>query len=294
MMVRLLACCVLLLSFTNHDSTAKAGVSPDMVVIPAGEFLMGSPDDGVSFDDERPQRLIYVASFSIDRFEVTNAQYKQFVDGTGYPPPSHLTPQFNLWRQAAPLPGSEQHPVVNITWHDAVAYCRWQQKRLPTEAEWEKAARGTDGRRYPWGMDWEVFSSNSASYWAGRTIEFKDGAAWKAFWVAGDGARVSHEHGLNGEVLTLPIGAFPQGASPYGALDMTGNAAEWVQDWYEPYSYLNAPLSDPQGPQGQLLKVVRGGSWLKPARNIRVTDRDYALPTDRATGIGFRCAKDSW
>jgi formylglycine-generating enzyme required for sulfatase activity len=143
-------------------------------------------------------------------------------------------------------------------------------------------------------MDWDPLYSNSASYWAGRTIEFKDGAEWKAFWVVGEGALLSHEHGLNGEVLTFPIGRFPQGASPYGVFDMIGNAAEWVQDWYEPYSYLNAPLSDPQGPHGQLLKVVRGGSWLKPARNLRVSDRDYALLTDRATGIGFRCAKDTW
>jgi formylglycine-generating enzyme len=294
MIVRLLAGCWLLLMFAEYGAPAKAAIPTDMVVIPAGEFLMGSPEDGMSFDDERPQRLVSVASFSIDRHEVTNGQYKQFVDATGYQPPSHLTARFNLWHQATPLPGSEQHPVVNISWHDAVAYCRWQEKRLPTEAEWEKAARGTDGRRYPWGMDWDVLYANSASYWAGYTIEFSDGEAWKSFWVAGDGARVSHGRGLNGEVLTLPIGTFPQGASPYGILDMTGNAAEWVQDWYEPYSYLNAPLSDPQGPQGQLLKVVRGGSWLKPARNIRVSDRDYALPTDRATGIGFRCAKDVW
>ena len=292
MMVRLFACYTLLLAFTNCESTAQAGVPQDMVVIPAGEFLMGSPEDGLSFDDEHPQRQVYVASFSIDRSEVTNAQYKHFVDSTGHPPPSHLTPQFNLWNKTVPLPGSEHHPVVNVSWYDAVAYCQWQAKRLPTEAEWEKAARGTDGRRYSWGMNWDVSLSNSASYWAGRTIEFKDGTAWKAFWIAGDGARASQEHGLNGEVLTLPIGTFPQGASPYGLLDMTGNAAEWVQDWYEPYSYLNAPLSDPQGPNGKLLKVVRGGSWLKPARNLRVSDRDYGLPTDRATGIGFRCAKD--
>lgn len=294
MMVRLLACCALFLAFMNHESTAQAGALPDMIVIPAGEFLMGSPEDGLSYDDEHPQRLVYLAPFSIDRHEVTNAQYRHFVDGTGHPPPSHLTPQFNLWNQTAPLPGSEQHPVVNVSWYDAAAYCQWQKKRLPTEAEWEKAARGTDGRRYPWGMGWDNFSSNSASYWAGHTIEFKDGAAWKSFWMAGDGARMSQEHGLKGEVLTLPIGTFPQGASPYGLLDMTGNAAEWVQDWYEPYSYLNAPLSDPQGPNGKLLKVVRGGSWLKPARNLRVADRDYARPTDRATGIGFRCARDAF
>lgn len=265
-----------------------------MVLIPAGEFLMGSPDDGASFDDERPQRRVYVSSVLIDRYEVTNARYKQFVDATGHPAPSHHKLEFRLWFHGVPFPGSEQHPVVNVSWDDAVAYCRWLGKRLPTEAEWEKAARGTDGRRYPWGNDWEFTNANSASYWAGRTIEFKDGEEWKAFWVTGDGARISHERGIRGEVLTLPVGSFPEGASPYGLYDMAGNASEWVQDWYEPYSYLNAPLADPQGPNGQLLKVVRGGSWLKPARNIRTSDRDYGFPADRASGIGFRCAKDAW
>ncbi|MDH4237186.1 MAG: formylglycine-generating enzyme family protein [Nitrospira sp.] len=263
-------------------------------MIPAGEFLMGSPDDGVSYDDERPQRKVFVGSFRIDRHEVTNARYKQFVDTTGQPAPSHQKPKLTLWVHSAPLPGSEQYPVVNVSWEDADAYCRWQSKRLPTEAEWEKAARGTDGRRYPWGNDWVFTRANSASYWAGRTVEFKNGEEWKAFWMTGDGARIAHERGLNGEVLTLPVGHFPDGASPYGLLDMAGNASEWVQDWYEPYSYLNAPLSNPQGPNGQLLKVVRGGSWLKPARNLRTSDRDYGYPADRASGIGFRCAKDAW
>ena len=284
---------VLIIS-SPHLSMAETMILSDMVLIPGGEFLMGSPDDGVSFDDERPQRQVFVSSFYIDRHEVTNAQYKQFVDVTEYQAPSHPTSKFTLWDHNTPLPGSEQHPVVNVSWNDAVAYCRWQGKRLPTEAEWEKAARGIDGRRYPWGSEWHIMKANSASYWAGRTIEFKDGEEWKSFWVNGDGAGISHESGLKGEVLTLPVGRFPEGASPYGVLDMAGNASEWVQDWYEPYSYLHAPLSDPQGPNGQLLKVVRGGSWLKPARNIRASDRDYAFPADRATGIGFRCARDAF
>jgi len=284
----------MLLALGHQRSAISSEIPEDMVMIPAGEFLMGSPDDGVSYDDERPQRKVFVGSFRIDRHEVTNARYKQFVDTTGQPAPSHQKPKLTLWVHSAPLPGSEQYPVVNVSWEDADAYCRWQGKRLPTEAEWEKAARGTDGRRYPWGNDWVFTRANSASYWAGRTVEFKNGEEWKAFWMTGDGARIAHEQGLNGEVLTLPVGSFPDGASPYGLVDMAGNVSEWVQDWYEPYSYLNAPLSDPQGPNGQLLKVVRGGSWLKPARNLRTSDRDYGYPADRASGIGFRCAKDAW
>ncbi|MCS6897838.1 MAG: formylglycine-generating enzyme family protein, partial [Nitrospira sp.] len=254
------------------SSLASASPPPDngeTVLIPAGEFFMGSPNDGISFDDEHPQRKVFVSSFRIHRYEVTNARYKLFVDATGHRPPSHHKPELTLWVDGKPPPGSEDHPVVNVSWEDAVAYCRWAGMRLPTEAEWEKAARGEDGRRYPWGNEWDLHRANSASYWAGRTTEFKDGAEWKNFWVTGDGARLAHEHGLNGEVLTLPVGSFPAGASPYGLFDMAGNVSEWVQDWYEPYAYLHAPLSDPQGPDGRLLKVVRGGSWLKPARSLR-------------------------
>lgn len=292
-MTRLVTGTLFLMTLCQTPSVIGSPPPDDMVTIPAGEFLMGSPDDGFSYDDERPQRIVFTGSFRVDRHEITNALYQQFIAATGHPVPSHLKPELTLWVHGAPLPGSEQHPVVNVSWEDAVAYCRWQGKRLPTEAEWEKAARGTDGRRYPWGNDWDFTRTNSASYWAGRTIEFKDGGEWKAFWMTGDGARLTRERGLNHEVLTLPVGSFPDSASPYGLLDMAGNASEWVQDWYEPYSYLNAPLSDPQGPNGQLLKVVRGGSWLKPARNLRTSDRDYAFPADRASGIGFRCANDA-
>ncbi len=293
-MIRLIAWALLFFAMCQTPSAIGSPLPDGMVTIPAGEFLMGSPDDGASFDDERPQRHVYVSSFFIDRHEVTNARYKQFVDATGHPAPTHQKPEFRLWFHGIPLPGSEEHPVVNVSWEDAVSYCRWQGKRLPTEAEWEKAARGTDGRRYPWGNHWDFSKATSASYWAGRTVEFKDGEEWNAFWVTGEGARIAHERGLRGEVLTLPVGSFPDGASPYGLLDMAGNASEWVQDWYEPYSYLNAPLSNPQGPNGQLLKVVRGGSWLKPARNLRTSDRDYGYPADQASGIGFRCAKDAF
>ncbi len=266
---------------------------PDMVLIPAGPFLMGSPEGGDGFSDERPQRTITLRAFRMDRHEVTNAKYEQFVAATGHKPPGNVNPDVTLWFHGKPLPDSGQHPVVNVAWQDAVAYCRWAGKRLPTEAEWEKAARGTDGRRYPWGNEWDLKRANSASYWAGRTVEFKDRAEWKAFWVTGEGARISEERGLRGEVLTLPVGSFPEGASPYGLLDMAGNASEWVQDWFEPYYYLKAPPADPKGPDGVLLKVVRGGSWLKPAKSLRTADRDYGFPNDRQSGTGFRCAQDA-
>jgi len=293
-MTKLLARALLFLAISHMPFAVGSPLPDGMVFIPGGEFLMGNPDDGLSYDDEGPQRMVYVSPFLIDRHEVTNALYQEFVVTTGHPAPRHQKSEFTLWVDKTPLPGSDQHPVVNVSWEDAVAYCRWQDKRLPTEAEWEKAARGRDARRYPWGNDWDLTLANSASYWAGQTIEFKNGKEWKAFWMTGDGARISHEQGLKGEVLTMPVGSFLGGASPYGLLDMAGNVSEWVQDWYEPYSYLNASLSDPQGPNGQLLKVVRGGSWLKPARNLRTSDRDYGYPTDRASGIGFRCAKDAW
>lgn len=263
-----------------------------MVLVPAGEFVMGSPTGSDSFSDEQPQRHVFLSAFWIDRREVTNAQYDQFVAATGHPPPKNLNPTATLWEQGHPLAGSERHPVVNVSWHDATAYCTWAGRRLPTEAEWEKAARGTDGRRYPWGNDWNLKLANSASYWAGRTIEFKDGAEWKAFWVDGEGARISRARGLKGEVLTLPAGSFPDGVSPYGLFDMAGNASEWVQDWYEPYYYLSAPQADPKGPSGVLLKAMRGGSWLKPAKSVRTSDRDYGYPDDHPSGTGFRCAKD--
>ena len=264
----------------------------DMVVIPAGEFIMGSrPGEGLS--DERPQRSVLLRAFLIDRLEVTNARYEQFVKAAGHAAPTNPNPSVTLWSEGRPIPGSDSHPVVNVSWHDAVAYCAWAGKRLPTEAEWEKAARGTDGRRYPWGNEWSVAKANSASYWAGRTIEFRDTIEWKAFWVEGEGARISKARGLKGEVLTLPVGSLPEGASPYGLLDMAGNASEWVQDWFEPYYYLRAPHENPRGPDGKLLKVVRGGSWLKPASSLRTTDRDYGFPDDQQSGTGFRCAKDA-
>lgn len=253
---------------------------------------MGTSGTNEGFTDEHPQRKVFLRSFWIDITEITNRQYQTFVDTTGHPPPHHENSRLNLWTEHGPFPGTEYHPVVNITWNDAQDFCHWQEKRLPTEAEWEKAARGIHGQPYPWGDRWNPSLANSASYWAGRTVEFKDFTQWQSFWVQGMGAEIVREQGIKGEVLTKPVGSFPEGASPYGLLDMAGNVSEWVSDWNDPYYYMKAPFADPQGPTNGILKTIRGGSWLKPANSLRTAHRDYGPRTARYTGVGFRCARD--
>jgi formylglycine-generating enzyme required for sulfatase activity len=269
-------------------------IADDMVLIPAGEFLMGSAGGGDSLPDEQPLRRVQLSAFVIDRYEVTNLEYERFVRDTGHRAPAHATPAATLWEGTAPLPGIEQHPVVNVSWDDASSYCRWAGKRLPTEAEWEKAARGIDGRKYPWGNEWNLENANSASYWAKDTVEFTSSREWEDFWLRGKGAALSKERGVKGEILTLPVGSFPQGASPYGIQDMAGNVAEWVQDWYDPNYYRRAVLADPPGPERGAIKSMRGGSWLKPAISLRTSDRDWGTIESRPSGTGFRCARDAY
>jgi len=284
---------VLLVAVGHQPPADGAEISKDMVSIPPGEFTMGTPEGSDGFPDEHPERRVLLSEYLLDRYEVTNEAYAAFVQTTGHRPPANSSPSATLWVNDQPLPGIEHHPVVNVSWEDAAAYCHWAGKRLPTEAEWEKAARGTDGRRYPWGNDWDFTKANSASYWAQRTIEFNSGAEWDAFWIRGDGARLAKEKGIQGEILTMPVDRFPQSVSPYGVFGMAGNAAEWVQDWYDPNYYRNAPLSDPQGPSRGAIKAMRGGSWLKPAASLRTSDRDWGTMDSRPSGTGFRCANDA-
>ena len=290
-----LSLCVLFLAASHDPSAIGADISTeDMALIPSGEFTMGSPDGSDGFPDERPERRVHLSEFFVDRFEVTNQAYAAFVLATGHRSPANANQAATLWTNDRPVPGIEHHPVVNVSWEDAETYCRWAGKRLPTEAEWEKAARGTDGRPYPWGNTWDFTMANSASYWAQRTIEFNSGADWDAFWVKGEGARLAKENGIQGEVLTMPVDSFPQARSPYGLFGMAGNAAEWVQDWYDPNYYKHAPLTDPPGPTRGAIKAMRGGSWLKPAASLRTTDRDWGTMDSRPSGAGFRCAKDAY
>ena len=275
-------------------SVYAAGRAEDMALVPSGEFIMGSPAGHDGLPDEQPQRRVYLGSFYIDRHETTNEAYAEFVHATNHPIPENSNPNATLWTSTGPIPGIDRHPVINVSWLDAAAYCTWAGKRLPTEAEWEKAARGTDGRRYPWGSIWDIRLANSASYWAERTVEFASGADWDAFWIKGEGAALARAKGIQGEVLTLPVGSFPSAISPYGLYDMAGNVAEWVADWYDPNYYKSAPLSDPVGPARGAIKSMRGGSWLKPAISLRASDRDWGTMDSRPSGTGFRCAKDAY
>ncbi len=218
---------------------------------------MGSPD-GQGRVDERPQRAVYLDAFGIDQVEVTNERYMAFVKATGHRTPPNPYGTGPL----VSLTGIEHLPVVQTTWYDAKAYCTWAKKRLPTEAEWEKAARGTDGRMYPWGND------PPTARHANFDREWED------------------------EQTLHPVGSVPGGDSPYGVKDMAGNVREWVSDWYDAEYYQHAPDRNPQGPDKKgVVRSIRGGSWHSPASDITTTARGrggFALQTH---GTGFRCAR---
>jgi formylglycine-generating enzyme required for sulfatase activity len=224
----------------------------EMVGIPAGEFIMGSADDDPNaWDWEKPQRTVYLDAFYIDKYEVTNAQYRKCKEAGICARPFDVT----YYDDA----DYDQHPVVYVRWHWAKAYCEWAGKRLPTEAEWEKAARGTDGRTYPWG---EGIDCDHAQY---------------------------NECGDQ----TMPVGSKSKGVSPYGALDMAGNVWEWVSDRYQEDYYQTAPDRNPQGPNKGTGQVMRGGSWSEAPINARCAYRSWYMPDARYFNLGFRCARDS-
>ena len=227
-----------------------------MVTIEAGEFLMGNPE-GVGRADEWPQRSVYLDTFAIDQVEVTNGRYMAFVATTGHrnpPNPYGTGPLLSA-------KGIEQLPVVQVTWYDAKAYCSWAKKRLPTEAEWEKAARGTDSRKFPWGNE------------------------------AATSKRANFDREWEEEKTLHPVGTLPGGDSPYGVKDMSGNAREWVQDWYDAEYYRRAPDRNPKGPEKGIVRSIRGGSWHSPVSDITTSARGrggFALQTH---GTGFRCVR---
>lgn len=243
--------------------------SHSMVSIPAGEFLMGNNGrtqaEGAGDTDETPAHPVYVDRFMIDVYEVTNAQFQAFTDATGHRTPIH-------WKLPRPGKGSgltfppekSDHPVVYVDWFDANDYCRWAGKRLPSEAEWEKAARGTDGRIFPWGNAFDPARANTPQHWL---VERREGN-------------------------TLPVGRFENGKSPYGLYDMAGNVYEWTASWYKPYPG-NVEFNAHYGEKN---KILRGGSWYDclsygcglsaPSYN-----RSRFAPEIRNKGFGFRCAK---
>jgi formylglycine-generating enzyme required for sulfatase activity len=253
----------------------KGGDGVSMARVPAGEFLRGR-DDGDA--DERPARRLDLDAFLLDAYEVTNERFARFVSATGDRTDAEKEGWAWVWTgkwdkirgadwrhpkgPQSSIKGLETHPVVQVSWNDASAYCRWAEKRLPTEAEWEKAARGTDGRRWPWG---DTF----------------------------DRKRVNIAGAEDGFAETAPVGSFPDGVSPYGVHDLAGNVWKWVADWYAGDSYQKAPARNPKGPTTGKLRVVRGGSWGGPSEWSTATNRYSRVPDYRNNKIGFRCAQDS-
>jgi formylglycine-generating enzyme required for sulfatase activity len=257
-----------------------------LVFVPGGDFTMGS--EGGSYANERPAHTVFLESFWIDQTEVTNAMFGAFVAQAGYQTDAESAgfsrgydtdtgksaqAQGADWEHPlgpdSSLSGLADHPVVHVSWNDARAYCEWAGRRLLTEAEWEKAARGTDGWTFPWGNDFDGTRLNSAdvNLGAGRgNTGFDDGFQ-----------------------LTAPVGSYPQGASPYGALDMVGNVWEWVNDWVDEAYYLSSPPADPGGPASGEYRIVRGGSWHDPEDGNRAAYRGWASPQDTDITLGFRC-----
>lgn len=230
-----------LIGLADCKSTSTAG----MVEIPAGWFTMGS-DSGPS--SSQPAHLVYLDASAIERTEVTNKAFQKYVSATGNTPLA--------WQEARP-PGVPDEPVAGILWREALAYCEWAGMRLPSEAEWEKAARGTDQRLYPWGDRWDSRRANTAQSSKG---------------------------------VPVPVGSYPDGASPYGVLDLAGNLAEWVADFYEPTYYANSPERNPSGPQKVLDHGLRGGSWESPPEQATTSFRDSSHGATPNLRVGFRCA----
>jgi formylglycine-generating enzyme required for sulfatase activity len=266
--------------------TNSGAVPKDMVLVPSGSFLMGIDKvvnvdtknmskrqqlryavSREAFHDEGPAHNVILDAFHIDKYEVSNKKYSEFMKATDHPAPAY-------WDDSKR--NKPNQPVSGVNYHDANAYCGWANKRLPTEAEWEKTARGPEGYKYPWGNELDMEKGNF-----GRKQEF-----------------------------TADVDAYPQGKSPYGAYSMAGNVFEWVQDWYDPNYYKTAKQTiNPKGPsQGVFLsatgtyvdryatgkkRVIRGGSWYAPAASSTTTHRFWNDPINNSygVGLGFRCAR---
>jgi formylglycine-generating enzyme required for sulfatase activity len=241
----------------------------NMALIPAGPFIMGTDEMDTEqkaaqfgiikpwFEDEHPAHQVHLPAYYIDRYELTNAQYQEFVRATGYRPPPY-------WNGLQYPAGTDSYPVVMVSWEDAQSYCKWAGKRLPTEGEWEKAAR-PDQRLYPWGNDFDANKANIGGTRGGLT----------------------------------PVGSYEAGQSPFGVYDLVGNVWEWTEDWYKPY-----PGNTFQDKNfGEKNKVLRGGSWSTVghyppeitrqivAHNARTTFRLHSDPKILLNDIGLRCAK---
>jgi sulfatase modifying factor 1 len=281
----------------------------EMILIPGGTAEIGAPErhlDQIArqqhygrswFEDETPQFKLELVSFYIDRAPVTNRQYAEFVDATGYLTAAEqrgfglvygadywFEQQGRCWRTPASgidaVADRANHPVVHVDQADAAAYARWAGKRLPTEQEWEYAAHGPRWSAWPWGMDWNRRLANTAEYWAGS---LHDLAEWKTWWA--------HRYTIDGpNPATTPIGSFsPVGDSPWGVTDMAGNVAEWTASTYTPHDTNRSYDPSFEAAMRYNYGVVRGGSWKHFKFQTRTTERIACLPYYSAFDLGFRC-----
>lgn len=250
--------------FTTSSAHAEKAIPKGMALIEKGVFMMGSkksmlelkPHDLFNTDrhtlgPENPAHEVYLDPFYIDIYEVTNETYSKYIQETGAKKPKG-------WNNAN-FNGPQQ-PVVGISWKEAVKFCEWQGKRLPTEAEWEKAARGKRPIKYPWGN------------------------------APPDSTKLNYNEEIK---KTTRIGSYEKGKSDFGLYDLSGNASEWVNDWHFPEYYLFSPKENPPGPEKGQYKVIRGGSWRNNADDVGLTYRNATTPGNRSLAIGFRCAKSS-
>jgi formylglycine-generating enzyme required for sulfatase activity len=225
-----------------------------LVYVPPGEFEMG---DGEA--SNCPKHRVSLDGYYIGIYAVTNAQYKRFVDATGHRAPDKADYGTAVWQGKSFPSAKEDHPVVCVSWDDAQAYAKWAGLSLPTEAQWEKAARGPRNWKCPWGDTW-------------------------------DGDRCRHS-GNKGSETTCVVYGYPRGVSGYGCYNMSGNVWEWCADWYDAEYYTKGPARNPRGPDVGSLRVIRGGCWFSDAGVCRAACRDWGEPSDRYDGLGFRLAR---
>lgn len=246
----------------------EMAVPEDMILIPSGEFTMGTDSDQAN-PDQHPAHTVSLSAFYINKYEVTNAQYEQFIIAGGYQEEKYWHPAGWQFVQDKDINqpidfdrsnfSDPMQPIVGISWYEADAYARWIGKRLPTEAEWEKAGRGTDERIYPWGNEMDF-------------------------------TRLAYQ--ANNFVRTMPVGSFPSGTSPFDVYDMAGNVWEWTADWYNTYP-VAGKRKNPKGPSRGVQRVIRGGGWGANRLQMQSIYRASEMPRYRDFRIGFRCAKDA-
>jgi formylglycine-generating enzyme required for sulfatase activity len=271
----------------SGDRTMLADVLDRCVVtVPDGKFLMGS---NTGPDDERPQRLVYLSRYEIDRYEVTNAQYQRFAQETGQEPLPH-------WPGDQYPPGQADYPAAGVTRDAAEAYCAWTGKRLPTEAEWEKACRGTDGRIYPWGDAWDPSRANVDPFEGDRSKQWAYTEPGVGGW--GDDWRPLQVTAAGLEVPGLrPVGSYPEGVSPCGVMGMVGGVSEWVADWYNWDGYWEVPDRDPLVLTPRWNRALRGSSWYPYNMVGLAQDRSRCSARNSShrgapdARVGFRCAR---